>query len=305
VDSLRLFIVGDWGGVDYEPYTTFYERSTAAEMGKMADLYAPQNILALGDNFYFEGVKNLTDFRFNKTYEAVYTATSLKVPWYLVAGNHDHNGNVTAQILYSNVSERWNFPSLYYYKEFPINKAGQKVGIVFIDTVTLCGNTDDASSTPPQGPLSQDLADQQWAFIQTSLANSKADYLFVAGHFPIYSVAEHGPTKCLVDQLQPMLVKYAANGYLCGHDHNLQHLSVKSPSGAPLDYFLSGMANFIDPSKKHADAVPKGSLKFHNADLKSKGGFLYSETTSTNMTMTFIGADGTQMYQTTVWPRKP
>lgn len=49
-----------------------------------------------------------------------------------------------------------------------------------------------------------------------------APYLLVSGHFPVYSVAEHGPTKCLVERLRPLLHQYRATAYLCGHDHNLQ-----------------------------------------------------------------------------------
>jgi len=309
LDSLRTFIIGDWGGVDKKPYTTLYERSTAEQMGKMADLYGPQYIFALGDNFYYSGVKNEYDFRFNATYESVYTAKSLQVPWHIIGGNHDHYGNITAQIEYSKHSERWNFPSLYYYKEYEIDAAGHKLGVVYIDTVTLCGNTqhDQVHDQPqghPRGTQQQALASEQWEFIEKSLQDSKADYLFAAGHFPIYSVAEHGPTKCLVDGLQPLLEKYLANGYLCGHDHNIQHLQYTSPkTNKTLDYYLSGMANFIDPSKAHANSVPKDSLKYHAADTATKGAFLYAETTAINMTLTFIDANGKNLYTNVVFPR--
>jgi len=37
------------------------------------------------------------------------------------------------------------------------------------------------------------------------MKESKADYLFVAGHYPVYSACSHGNTDYLVDNLKPLL----------------------------------------------------------------------------------------------------
>ncbi len=50
----------------------------------------------------------------------------------------------------------------------------------------------------------------------------RAPYLITSGHLPVYSVAEHDPTKCLVNRLRPLFHQYRATTYICGHDHNLQ-----------------------------------------------------------------------------------
>ena len=65
-------------------------------------------------------------------------------------------------------------------------------------------------------------SDQQWTWIEDTLRSSTAHYLLVGGHYPVWSVAEHGPTQCLVDRLKPLLEKYHVTAYISGHDHNLQ-----------------------------------------------------------------------------------
>ncbi|XP_030052840.1 tartrate-resistant acid phosphatase type 5 isoform X1 [Microcaecilia unicolor] len=295
--SLRFVALGDWGGLPVFPFHTPRELRTASEIGRVADEMGIDFILSLGDNFYYDGVTEVDDKRFQTTFESVFEDDSLEdIPWYVVAGNHDHHGNVSAQIAYSKVSKRWHFPSYYYDLRFKIPKSNATLAIMMIDTVTLCGNSDDFQSQQPEKPLSQEAATQQMSWLKKKLAASQDDYLLVAGHYPVWSVAEHGPTRCLVKHLLPLLKKYNATAYLCGHDHNLQYLQDELGIG----YVLSGAGNFMEHSLKHQRKVPAGYLRFYYAELVSMGGFAYLEASPKDLTITYIQADGKSLYQTSL-----
>lgn len=296
--------MGDWGGLPASPYRTPVEISVAKKMGDIAEKFRIEFILALGDNFYFDGVKDENDPRFQETYGQVYTNPSLQVPWYLIAGNHDHNGNVSAQIAYSKHEKRWNFPNYYYLLQFNVPGTNLTMDVVMIDTVQLCGNSDhDIKGKLPTGPKDSKVALDQWQWIEQQISSSKADYLIVAGHYPVYSVAEHGPTPELQQKLMPMLHKYKATAYFSGHDHNLQHLQTTTMNHT-VNYFVSGAANFVDPRQTHIKDVPANSLKFHWANGIVIGGFAYAEATEKSMTFTFMEGNGKMLYQTTMYPRK-
>ena len=65
----------------------------------------------MGDNFYGAGIKGDDHAkRFKDTFEDAFPEPELMIPWYVIAGNHDHGGNVSAQIAYSQDSSRWNYP---------------------------------------------------------------------------------------------------------------------------------------------------------------------------------------------------
>merc|ERR1719183_2457375 len=159
--------MGDWGGSVHSPYTTSDEVNTAKGMNSVAGSLGAKFALALGDNFYDHGLDSVDSDRFDKTFEQCFSGDNVQASnnftFHVVAGNHDHLGNVQAQIDYSERSERWNFPSQYYsFSETAPD--GATVEIVLIDTVQLSGISDhenflEGSELP--GPLNATAAGAQ------------------------------------------------------------------------------------------------------------------------------------------------
>lgn len=299
--TLRFVAVGDWGGVPNAPFHTAREMANAKEIARTVQIMGADFIMSLGDNFYFTGVHDANDKRFQETFEDVFSDRALRnIPWYVLAGNHDHLGNVSAQIAYSKISKRWNFPSPYYRLRFKVPQSNITVAIFMLDTVMLCGNSDDFVSQQPEMPRDLGVARTQLSWLKKQLAAAKEDYVLVAGHYPIWSIAEHGPTRCLVKNLKPLLATYGVTAYLCGHDHNLQYLQDENGVG----YVLSGAGNFMDPSVRHQRKVPNGYLRFHYGSEDSLGGFTYMEIGSKEMSITYVEASGKSLFKTSL-PRRP
>ncbi|XP_018430030.1 PREDICTED: tartrate-resistant acid phosphatase type 5 [Nanorana parkeri] len=298
--SLSFAVIGDWGGIPLPPYFTKQETLVADELGKTVAKWGADFILSVGDNFYYEGVTDVADFRFKTTFESVFDAESLShVPWYVIAGNHDHNGNITAQMAYSNVSSRWRFPALYYDLSFKIPATNASVRLILLDTIVLCGNSDDFHREQPLGAANPKMADEQLVWLTEKLRTAKEEYLLVAGHYPVWSIAEHGPTSCLLEHVEPLLKKYRVTAFLSGHDHNMQYLQDDHGIG----YVLSGAGNFMENSRKHEDEVPQGYLRFFQGEEDIMGGFVYVNLTAKEMNITYIQSGGKSSFHTKLFPR--
>ena len=124
-----------------------------------------------------------------------------------------------------------------------------------------------------------------------TLAASEADYLIVAGHYPIYSASRHGPTPYLIDQVKPLLEKYRATAYLSGHDHCEQYLQERV---GDVDHHTVGSASINDPKLTHKDDVPPGSLKYFSA--ATLGGFASVTVTHEGLSLTHHDGDGKVLY---------
>jgi len=305
-EGLNFLAVGDWGGISYRPYTTPTQKACADGMAQVAENIDAQFVLALGDNFYHEGIESdATDHRFEDTFESVYSASSLQIPWYVLAGNHDHYGNVSAQIEYSKVSPRWNFPDYNHNHvfEWMEGEESYSLEVIMIDTVNLVGMHQVPESHPlyfaqPPGPKDPLRAEADYAWIEEKLAASTADFVWVAGHFPVYSACQHGNTDELVAKLKPLLDQYGAH-YMAGHDHCQFHIA---DDAMGTQYLLTGAGDICCYPAENRDDIPEGFLKFevslgHNP-TKAFSGFSSLTATSTGMTFTIYDGKGNVLYTT-------
>lgn len=259
--GISFLAVGDWGGdSDHQP-TTAAQVSTAYGMSRIAANTSAQGVLLLGDNFYYDGVSSPSSTRFKQTFEDVYTVAEFKqLPFHVIAGNHDYRGNVNAQLQYKDSSGRWQFPSLWYNLPFSFTSSSGKrrtVQFLMIDTVNLAGNSDDVcKGCVLLGPENGSSAEKQWAWIADQLRSSTADFLWVAGHYPIFSAGDDGTTHVLVERLLPLLKQHGAH-YIDGHEHMLEHISHDG-----VEMYVTGMGRECCYGTGHLDTVPDGAMKY-------------------------------------------
>ena len=92
-DGLNFLVFGDWGREGQKE-----QLAVAEQMGTAAAAIGAKFVVSVGDNFYEHGVKSVNDSQWQTSFEKIYTAASLQVPWHAILGNHDYHGSCEAQI---------------------------------------------------------------------------------------------------------------------------------------------------------------------------------------------------------------
>lgn len=235
--SFNFLVVGDWGRNG-----DAHQREVAVEMGRTAENLVSQCILSVGDNFYEDGVQSTTDPLWRSSFEGIYSASSLQVPWYVALGNHDYRGIPQAQIDYAAISQRWRMPSRYY-KVSGSGIGAPHLDLFVIDTSPLVHKyRQDVHSAIAANVAGQDVP-AQLRWLDEQLSASTAPWKLVIGHHTIYSGGSgHGDTPETTELIEPLLRKHGVQAYVNGHDHDLQHIR-----RGGVDYLCCGAGSEVRP----------------------------------------------------------
>ena len=280
--SLNFLAVGDWGRDG-----TNHQRDVAIQMGKAAAKKAAQHVISVGDNFYDNGVQSPTDPQWRSSYEEIYTADSLQIPWYVALGNHDYRGVPQAQIDYSKTSARWRMPDRYY-KVVGADVGTPHIDLFFIDTSPLVHKyREDVHSAIAANVASQDVT-AQLVWLDEQLGRSAAPWKLVIGHHTVHSGGSaHGDTPELNDLIEPLLWKHRVQAYINGHDHDLQHIRRHG-----VDYVCCGAGSEVRP----VNAV-EGTLF-----CAARSGFAAMRCNPHSLRFDFIDFTGARLYRAEIPP---
>ena len=272
VDSkaFHFLIVGDWGRNGQGD-----QQKVADWMGVAANQVNAKFVVSTGDNFYCCGVASTNDYQWISSFENVFRSHALQIPWYVVLGNHDYQGNVNAQIDYTHVSQRWKMPARYFTKNI------RGVRFVFIDTSPFISSYYKSDQFPD---LQKQDTTRQLAWMDSVLLHSREKWKIVVGHHPVYSVGEHGGEPDMQRMVLKRMVKNKVQLYLAGHDHSLQSLA---KTDEPTRHLISGGG---------AEVTPIISDPQLTRFAKSTTGFMVAAVTDNNIKIYFINNSGKILY---------
>ena len=207
--------------------------------------------LTLGDNFYPVGVSSPDDAHFQRDFARLYEP--MHVRFFPTLGNHDWvlPDSPVAEVMHSAKSKYWQMPAIRY------TFVAGPIQFFAIDTNLVT------------------RAELEW--LDRELARSTARWKIVYGHHPVYSYGAHGDEPVVRDNVLPLL-RGRANLYLCGHEHDLQHLA---PEGGVHFVIVGGGGAQPRPTK----AGPRSLF------AASKNGFAVIEATRSSLSVNILGED--------------
>jgi tartrate-resistant acid phosphatase type 5 len=290
-DATHLLAIGDFGT------TGEYQRKVAAAMRSFVAEHkiSPEAMMMLGDNFYGE-VKDgfsIDSERWRTVIEDMYPASDFPGNFWAILGNHDYHDNIDGEMVQLAYAKRGNtrfkMPAKWY--RFEVGNPQPLVSIFAIDT-----NFREISGRKPRpgatslGYLSKEETAEQLKWLDEELSKPRAPFTIVIGHHPLYSNGSHGDSGTLIKQLGPLLERHQVHMYLCGHDHDLQHLELESRFTS---FVISGGGGARTRRLKNDRVVPFANDVY---------GFTHLQVKADALTITHHGDDGVALHRFIKYP---
>lgn len=237
-EALHLLAIGDFGtgGQDQKNVAQAMQAFVGKEKIKPAGLWF------IGDNVYgpTQGGFTVEAKRWKEEIEDMYPASIFPGPQWAVLGNHDYHDNPDGeqvQLAYAKKpGVRWHMPEKWY----RVDLGGVKPLVTFLALDTnfpkISGGKNKKTGAP-KTHMSADEEARQLVWLKAELAKPRAPFTVVVGHHPLYSNGSHKDTQPLIEQWGDLLQEHKVHAYLCGHDHDLQHLELE---GKFTSFVLSG-----------------------------------------------------------------
>jgi tartrate-resistant acid phosphatase type 5 len=273
-----MLFVGDWGASG----SLRQQNAVAQSMVAYARRHRmkPGALFFLGDNFYGELDGGVASPRWRSQFEDAYPKQVFDCPCYAILGNHDYfvepAGKHDAQLAYAaRPGTRWTMPAKWYRFEFPRKNP-------LVTFIAL-----DSNFTRGKLGLTRSERAAQKAWLEAQLvAPRRTPYLAICAHHPLYSNGDHGDSRKMIKLLDKHLRGSRAHLYMCGHDHDLQHLEFE---GHPTSFVISGGGGAHLRDLRH-------SSKKRGPFASSVAGFTHLEITRRQMVVRHIGLRGETLH---------
>lgn len=218
---VNLLVMADWG------MNNDKQRRVAEAMKDYVKRSGEEfaGVLCGGDNLYVK-LKDVKDPMWDQVFETMYDKQVLNFPFYVVAGNHDYQDfKLPIELQYSveNPKSRWKYPSQYYRLDVPGEPAAPLVTVLMLDS-----NRDD---------LKDWNGEIEWLRNELAKPQAAGTWRIAVAHHPMFSNGMHGDNGVLQRAWGSLFKQYGLDMYICGHDHDVQHLEVP---GWPMSFLLVG-----------------------------------------------------------------
>jgi hypothetical protein len=268
--AVNLLAMGDWGTGGEG------QKKVAATMtAYVAQSKSPfDGMLLVGDNFYMNIPGGINDPVWQDVFETMYDKSVLSMPFYVSLGNHDYeHGKDLIELEYAKAhpDSRWKLPARWYKVNFPADNP--QVTVFMLDS--------------DKDQMGKAMWDQEKAWLDAELAKPRANWTLCCAHHPLFSNGGHGDNGVLQNDWGRLFVKYNVDFYICGHDHDLQHLQIPNWFTS---FLLVGGGGADLKLMRHDDRGPLSRLTHGFGNLTFTGDLV---------TVKYINADGKLLHQFT------